>query len=336
MYKELYKQNVNTGERQEQRRRQLLEQQKRQRELKQDENREFAAGLCENVTEKFNHKHKKYSQIYGNDRCLQLSEWMKEKPEDLNQWLLVPCPKGQRCLVVAGKGKTSMFSKSGRKMFEFISLLPGGGAEKTRHRAATILDCVYVAAKDEFYVLDAISYGQQDLKDCESQFRLFWLKSKFDEELFSERNEVNEKPLHLLHSYDFDNSHHIAKALQHYPLWPDNQPELDGFLFYHKEASYTSGTTPLVCWLFPFMITDILGLQVASEYTIPDDYQGPLEYMHNFDKQLKMKRNKYHKTDEANSMDITFENESLNEDSMTNDIMEEQRCLELGEELLHE
>lgn len=35
---------------------------------------------------------------------IMLSEWLIEIPEDFDtNWLIVPCPKGKRCLLVASK-----------------------------------------------------------------------------------------------------------------------------------------------------------------------------------------------------------------------------------------
>ena len=35
-------------------------------------------------------------------------------------------------------------------------------------------------------------------------------------------------------------------------------------LFYHRQTHYTPGSTPLVGWLRPYMVPDILGIQVAD------------------------------------------------------------------------
>lgn len=38
--------------------------------------------------------------------------------------------------------------------------------------------------------------------------------------------------------------------------------QVDGLLFYHRETHYTPGSTPLVGWLRPYMVTDILDIEV--------------------------------------------------------------------------
>lgn len=37
---------------------------------------------------------------------------------------------------------------------------------------------------------------------------------------------------------------------------------MDGLLFYHRQTHYTPGSTPLVGWLRPYMVSDILGIEV--------------------------------------------------------------------------
>ena len=41
---------------------------------------------------------------------------------------------------------------------------------------------------------------------------------------------------------------------------------MDGLLYYHKQTHYTFGTTPLVTWLKPYMIPEILGVPIPEHY----------------------------------------------------------------------
>jgi snurportin-1 len=50
--------------------------------------------------------------------------------------------------------------------------------------------------------------------------------------------------------------------------------EIDGVLFYHKEAHYSSGYTPLVGWLKAYMIPEILSIAIPSWIKVPSDYVG--------------------------------------------------------------
>uniref|UniRef100_A0A1B0AG22 Snurportin-1 n=1 Tax=Glossina pallidipes TaxID=7398 RepID=A0A1B0AG22_GLOPL len=304
---EFYKKNFKKEDRQEIRRLQLLNEQKCRRLEQHDEGRNFQIYLHK-VKQ---HKHPKFQDIYGSEIKLQLSEWMREKPSDLSDWFLVPCPRGQRCFVAASDGKTKMYSKFGRFCLQFHSQLPGDGTDA--RKSSTILDCVFCKELDLFYVLDVIFYGHQSMLNCDAQFRFFWLRSKFEENEsnFEKRTENNNKSFCLLKRYDMAHEERIAAILQTYPIWSDNQPQLDGFLFYHKEASYTCGTTPLVCWLFAFMVPDILEIFVSCEYVRPNNYSNPLIYMDEFDKEMAQKRgyNPYTKNLEKTNCHMEMEDE---------------------------
>ncbi len=42
--------------------------------------------------------------------------------------------------------------------------------------------------------------------------------------------------------------------------------QIDGILFYHKQAHYHPGNTPLVGWLKAYMIPEIIGANVPEKY----------------------------------------------------------------------
>lgn len=44
-----------------------------------------------------------------------------------------------------------------------------------------------------------------------------------------------------------------------YPAFEGHCPTLDGLLFYHKKAHYVGGETPLVGWLYPYMVPEVIG-----------------------------------------------------------------------------
>ena len=52
--------------------------------------------------------------------------------------------------------------------------------------------------------------------------------------------------------------------------------QLDGVLFYHRLSHYTFGTTPLVLWLKPHMLSEVLALTVPSRHlqAAPQSYTG--------------------------------------------------------------
>jgi len=192
---------------------------------------------------------------------LMLSEWLVEVPDDFGEnWLMVPSPVGKRCLVVASKGITKVYSKSGFKMVEFVSALPGGS--RTRCEDCTILDCLWNEHKQTYFVLDVLCWGKLPMLGCEVQMRFYWLESKFNEEPeLSRKCAKNRFPFHrvpFLSPKDIQAFFVEQAASESYPL--------DGLLFYHKLGLYTPGVSPLVGWLKPYMITEILDIEIPTIY----------------------------------------------------------------------
>ncbi|KAB5565929.1 hypothetical protein PHYPO_G00247150 [Pangasianodon hypophthalmus] len=211
---------------------------------------------------------KKLPRHYANQ--LMLSEWLVDVPADLSaDWLLVVCPVGKRSLIVASKGSTSSYTKSGYCVNRFPSLLPGGN----RHNSAigkdyTILDCIYSEVDRTYYILDVMCWRGHPVYDCSTEFRFYWLQSKVEEvEGLSEICKRNPFRFVSLNSISCT-TESIQKALAH-----DYSFSVDGLLFYHRETHYTPGSTPLVGWLRPYMVSDILGIEVPQcPLTAKPDY----------------------------------------------------------------
>ncbi|XP_069966989.1 snurportin-1 [Bactrocera oleae] len=342
MFRNLYKQSGKIiTELQEERRRKLLQEQKQNRLLLQDLKR--GIDCCDDHNEETTTIKKRSRALQdadGSEYSLQLSEWLRESPENICDWILVPCPKGQRCLVVTYSGRTEMFTKSGRRRMYFHSLLPGGSGARGS-KMSTILDCVYSPGEDTFYVLDALVYGNHELVHCEAEFRFFWLRSKFEEcpEL-SVCNTYNKKSFKFLPHYDFENVADVSEAFQRYPFWAENIPQLDGWLFYHKESSYTYGSTPLVGWLFAFMVPDILGIEVNENYERPMNYSNPIIYMDEFDAKLSTTKHRHLTKSSCSKESDTFDTVEIDEEENMDEgdnaelckVLNSQRKLEIGEQ----
>jgi snurportin-1 len=76
-------------------------------------------------------------------------------------------------------------------------------------------------------------------------------------------------------------------------LFGQDGPALDGLLFYHSEAHYVPGSTPLVGWLKPHMMATVLSVPVASVYLQAE----------------KKKYRKFHK--HQSKSQVNFETESI-------------------------
>uniref|UniRef100_A0A182RJP3 Snurportin-1 n=1 Tax=Anopheles funestus TaxID=62324 RepID=A0A182RJP3_ANOFN len=306
---------------QEERRHRLLDKQKRCRELELDAGR---PGLLEELEtdqpadesmecQQNQTKQKKRiriitSKLFANK--VQQSEWMHERPDDLEQWLVRPCPVGQRCLLVFRQRLVIAFNKRGRSIAS-IRL-------KRALRDAIVLDCIL--AKDRtFYILDALVLAQVDLVNCDCQFRFAWIESKYYEhslgELF-ETKTANGKEgfrLSLLPAYDLAHHGALEACWSQYPAFANGTPKLDGYLFYHKESHYVYGKTPLVVWLFAFMLNDVLKLPaglVNEQYLSdkPARYTGNYaEYIEEFDCMQAKRKRKPRAKKTTQTMDTTGE-----------------------------
>lgn len=190
---------------------------------------------------------------------LMLSEWLVEVPSDFaEEWLMVLCPFGKRNLVVTSGFSTKSYSRSGFFLNSFPSYLPGGNRRQQNERGCSILDCLYSEVNKTYYVLDMMCWNGHQIYETETEFRLYWMNEKWQER--PELMEVSKfNPLKFV-------------PLPSFPCTPESISsavasanfEIDGLLFYHKRTHYMFGSTPLVVWLKPYMLPEILGISVPD------------------------------------------------------------------------
>ncbi|XP_053405352.1 uncharacterized protein LOC123523052 [Mercenaria mercenaria] len=191
---------------------------------------------------------------------LMLSEWMVEVPDDFEEeWLMVMCPWGKRCLIVSAKGATTAYGRNGYRVNSFPSHLPGGNRhQKGRYKDNAILDCIYHEVEKTFYVLDIMNWKDHPVYDSDTDFRFFWMMSKLQE--FPEAGEVSK-----LNPYKFvPLQYHSCKKENLQQIYSSATQQFDGCLFYHKKAHYTFGASPLVVWLKPYMIGEMLDIEIPE------------------------------------------------------------------------
>lgn len=202
---------------------------------------------------------------------LMQSEWLVDVPEDFaDMYFAVPCPIGKRVLVVSGNGKTTMYGRNGKCLEQFYSVLPGGSS-LTAHKGYSMFDCVVCYDDNTFYILDMVAWTNQSVMQCETSFRFEWIRSRLEE------NEYDTTVVSDNNAYKFVSLSYCpcdAVGLQTVLERPGFEVELDGILFYHKESYYTHGQTPLVGWLKPYMLQEILGTPVPEHLMQhkPDKY----------------------------------------------------------------
>ena len=192
-----------------------------------------------------------------------MSEWLVDVPPDFEEnWFFTVCPVGKRSLVVANKGTTTAFARSGAHLNSFPSLIPGG-CKRTSHTARDycILDCIFHVTSHTYYVLDLLCWRGHPVYDSDRDFRVYWAKTQLAEtEGVAKQSRINPYIFRALDSFSSSResmAHVLSKA------WP---LEVDGLLFFHKHCHYKAGSSPLAVWLKPHMVTDILKIPVSDEF----------------------------------------------------------------------
>eukprot|EP00127_Corallochytrium_limacisporum_P006369 Clim_evm80s225 gene=Clim_evmTU80s225 len=188
---------------------------------------------------------------------IMLSDWLVEVPDDFETaWDAYMCPVGKRCLVRAGGGHTSAYTRHGRNIMHFQSKLPGGlSRQKRTPRDYVLLDCVWDEERRTFYVLDVMVWKELDFYDSDRSFRCFWISSKIKELNLTERVKQDQCCFLPLHSFAC-----TSRGLQEL-LSAQFEYGRDGILFYHHDCDYTPNIrNPLTAFLEPKMCEKVLGI----------------------------------------------------------------------------
>ncbi|KAL1914951.1 uncharacterized protein VTP21DRAFT_7867 [Calcarisporiella thermophila] len=196
---------------------------------------------------------KKKSNPYKNQ--IMFAEWMSEVPKDLlENWYLITCPAGKRCLVSSANGKTVSRLRNGLIFDTFQSVLPAGSKSYKGNRSSDycILDCIYDPNSLTYYVLDIMCWKGHPIYDCETEFRFYWLQTKIAEldSPTAHNGTFTFQPL-LPRVIDSPLLNEVVSLSK---MGSEESTSLlgfrlDGFLFYHKRTHYVLGTTPLCCWI---------------------------------------------------------------------------------------
>lgn len=193
-------------------------------------------------------KRKKRRNIHANQ--IMYAENMEGIPSDfIENWILMVCPKGKRCLVTSGSGETIVRSRAGNIIGRYQTMLPNG-SRTNRTSDFCILDCVYDAVHWTFYVLDIMCWRGYPIFDCDTNFRHFWLQTKLeDNELDKPNNNNRFYKFKALRPIPTSETQAVVSDPEAYIARQGFQYDIDGLLFYHRETNYRGGSTPLVCWV---------------------------------------------------------------------------------------
>ncbi|KAF8364428.1 hypothetical protein PRIPAC_91351, partial [Pristionchus pacificus] len=254
-----YKNAAKASEQQARRRNEALDRIRSAREDKFDRYRQIAEMEDEGESVSSEEARRLY------DGALMTSEWLIDIPEELTQsWISVMIPTGKRALVIANRGVTKVYNKGGRLLRSLDSRLPGGqkGGQGKAKGHSCMLDCIVNLEKLQFFVLDVIQWNDMTFYESPFDLRRFYLNSRMEENMqLGHTHPKSRATFHLLPSC-VATTEAIANMMSTSVDFP-----MDGVLFYHPEVLYTPGQSPLVGWLKPWMLPEILNVPIPEKFT---------------------------------------------------------------------
>jgi len=212
---------------------------------------------------------------------LMKNDWILNKPDDLDDWMFVPCPKGRQSLLVSVNGSTRLYSNAGWRRLKCETILPSGN-RKSQSKAATILDVIIDFDRHTIWVIDMMRWKGYEYLDSDANFRHTWKEMKISELDDQKKFKYKVKSLRAFSTLE------SSEAKDYYKFCPFN---IDGILCYHKDGLYyPSGpeqeTYPLYGWTKPDKMEEILGFHCdfhtdteseSSEGDDPKSAKAPTE-----------------------------------------------------------
>ncbi|CAD5216768.1 unnamed protein product [Bursaphelenchus xylophilus] len=199
---------------------------------------------------------------------LMYSEWLIDIPQDLQDaWLALPAPAGKRVLVLSENAFTYIYDKRGAQLSRFKSSL-------NNHQQTNLIDGIL--CKNTIYVLDYLIANDIPLEDCEYDCRRTMGSSFLREAGCFDQNDGQ---------FNFAELPAVPARKDELKLLMEREYDftLDGVLFYYSKVHYYNGQTPLVVWLKPWMLPEILGVPINQNYQ-KESHQTPQEFISDFHK----------------------------------------------------
>lgn len=222
---------------------------------------------------------------------LMKTEWFTDIPDDLGEnWLIKCAPEGFRVMLVARRKVTLCYNNRGKIVLKLHSNFSGGGG-LDKSKGTTVLDCIYNKTTKTIFILDCLYWNNMSMIDSEAEFRFYWLKSKFTDDL--RLSCCTNIQLVLIDHMPAERS--LIQNAMFEKLHINNEEYYyDGVVFYHKESHYYFGKTPLVGWLASFMLSELLHIDVSQQHFVkmPEEYKGVEDYIQNLKDMKKTVKNK--------------------------------------------
>ncbi len=224
----------------------LLERQKQQRKRLQEESRNEPSPL------------QQLDELNSREPILMHEEYMLETPTDLENWICVPRPDGKRCLLIV-KSNGYATSKVGNQPNKILHKFQGR-FYKANQGEKTILDAIYCAGNNTYYILDVLQWKSYDLMHCTAEFRFYWLQNNFEPVTKCEFNVILAKRLPAQQFFALTNGSCAATNT----FYDHSLFSQDGLYVYNKESDYTIGSTPLLLYWKDLTCCSYLRQQLSS------------------------------------------------------------------------
>ena len=201
---------------------------------------------------------------------LMKNDWLLEKPEDIEDWLFQPCPKGNQNILIASNGQTRLFSNKGYCRLNCGTILPAGNRSNTSHHP-TILDTIICWKTNTIYVLDLLKWKGYEYYNSSAEFRQEWKNVKISELENQDKFKFKIKCLPWFYCKNVEEATDFYENVDF---------DVDGVLCYHKDGCYyPSGeeeeTYPLYGWTVKDKMLEILGLECKFSKNLMIDKDKP-------------------------------------------------------------
>ncbi|KAL3102930.1 hypothetical protein niasHT_025838 [Heterodera trifolii] len=264
---------------------------------------------------------------------LMFSDWLVDIPGTLStEWTMLPSPVGRRTLVVANRGETRVYFKNGHLATNFNSLLPGGNAKTKENLKLMYTDMEFTARR--FFLQSRIDEMNEDIErknrasisknqerngckiaeqDKMSSSEISPYEMSPPSDTSPEQNAVEPKTRRDMKFVPVPSCACSPDEIGQFmrTLFPFR---LDGLLFYYNSAFYIPEQTPLVGWLKPWMLPEVLGVPVPELYKEEMVCGGSQEFIDQFNKEHGHVSSAEKYRQKAQSPDMTMDEANANAD----------------------
>ncbi|CAG9313018.1 unnamed protein product [Blepharisma stoltei] len=205
-----------------------------------DSNRRFnfARKLRNDQREKFREKNQGLGEFSDENSVFYCNQIMTEDYltsldyiDGIN-FLVMPRPLGEKCLLVTKNGRTYLYGYSGFLIMHFQSFFPVDDLDDD----FIILDCIFNQDSNTIFIQDIQLWERQNLCDIKAEDRLTYLKTKL-EEIDTSTNRTN----YQFQRLPWVSANNEGLSWVYFSQWPFPR---DGITFYNKSGSYVHGLNP--------------------------------------------------------------------------------------------